>query len=250
MNADVSQLMGRTLVVVAHPDDEAAGCGALLQRMREPAVLFCTDGAPRDEYFWKRHGSREAYADLRRSEARAALGRVGVQRAEFLAVTDQELYRCLAAAAAQIDEALTRIQPDAILTLAYEGGHPDHDSCALLAGTLGRARGIPVWEFPLYHRDRDAQPVVQCFVNPAASEIAISPSPAELQRKGRMVAEYRSQGDVLASFDVAKERFRPMAAYDFTRPPHEGPTNYECWKWRMSCTEVTAAFREWLASKQ
>jgi hypothetical protein len=50
------QLLGRTLFVLAHPDDETA-CAALLQRTRNPVVLFCTDGAPASEYFWGRYGS-------------------------------------------------------------------------------------------------------------------------------------------------------------------------------------------------
>ena len=66
----LAPLLGRTLVIVGHPDDEAVGCGGLLQRMREPIVLFCTDGAPRDPFFWERYGSREAYARERREEVR------------------------------------------------------------------------------------------------------------------------------------------------------------------------------------
>ena len=66
---DIDVLLARTLVIVAHPDDEAAGCGVLLQRMREPVVLFATDGAPEDPYFWARYGSREAYGEMRREEA-------------------------------------------------------------------------------------------------------------------------------------------------------------------------------------
>ena len=61
----LAPLLGRTLIIVAHPDDEAVTCAALMQRMREPYVLFCTDGAPLDPYFWKKYGSREAYSLLR-----------------------------------------------------------------------------------------------------------------------------------------------------------------------------------------
>ena len=60
----LAPLLGKTLVIVAHPDDEIVGCGSLLQRVREPLVLFATDGAPRDRFFWENYGSREAYAQL------------------------------------------------------------------------------------------------------------------------------------------------------------------------------------------
>ncbi|MFB3812617.1 MAG: hypothetical protein ACE14L_00785 [Terriglobales bacterium] len=53
--------LGRTLVLVAHPDDETGGCGGLLQRLCDPVVVFSTDGAPQDPYFWRRHGSPQNY---------------------------------------------------------------------------------------------------------------------------------------------------------------------------------------------
>ena len=80
----VAPLLGRTLIIVAHPDDEAVTCAPLIQRMREPYLLFCTDGAPLDAYFWKDHGSRDAYSLLRQEEARLALNYVGVRNVEFL----------------------------------------------------------------------------------------------------------------------------------------------------------------------
>src|SRR5919204_3858809 len=81
---EIAALLGRTLIVVAHPDDEVIGCGALLQRIREPGMVFCTDGAPRPSKWWQQFGSREAYARLRRAEAREALGHAGVRNLEFL----------------------------------------------------------------------------------------------------------------------------------------------------------------------
>src|ERR1035437_5873647 len=80
----LSSLLGTSLLVLAHPDDECVTYGALLQRMADPIVRFMTDGAPRDPYFWERYGSSEAYAPLRQQEARRALARIGVQRVEFV----------------------------------------------------------------------------------------------------------------------------------------------------------------------
>src|SRR4051812_48825782 len=42
----------RPVILVAHPDDEAA-CVTILQRAVEPLVFFCTDGAPEARFFWK-----------------------------------------------------------------------------------------------------------------------------------------------------------------------------------------------------
>ena len=98
---DLEPLLGRTLVVVAHADDEVVGCGALLQRMREALVIFCTDGAPRDEWFWRRYGSRDQYAELRRDEARNAMSEINAPAPLFVTdetghtFVDQELFRFL-----------------------------------------------------------------------------------------------------------------------------------------------------------
>ena len=45
-----------------------------------------------------------------------------------------------------------RVRPEAIATLAYEGGHPDHDSCSVLGARLGERLAVPVWETALYRR--------------------------------------------------------------------------------------------------
>src|SRR5690349_9921169 len=153
----LAQLLGRTLLIVAHPDDESISCGGLLQHIERPCVVFATDGAPEDEYFWRRYGSRDIYAALREEEARAALATVGVSEVEFLArqasspLMDQCLYRSLPAAFAALAQIIERRHPQCLLTLAYEGGHPDHDAVSFLAAQLGRMFSLPVWEAPLYH---------------------------------------------------------------------------------------------------
>ena len=98
-----TELTGRVLVLVAHADDESVGYGGLLQKMREAVVVIATDGAPRDEYFWGRYGSREAYAAVRRDEARRAMQVAGVRELVLLAeedarLEDQRLFLHLAAA--------------------------------------------------------------------------------------------------------------------------------------------------------
>ncbi len=174
-------------MLVAHPDDEAVGCGALLLRMRAPLVVFATDGAPFDPYFWRRYGSREAYGAVRERELAAALRGIP---STFLAsgngrrFTDQELFRNLPAA---------------------------HGALA-----------------------------------PNGAEVALQPTPQELERKRAMCNAYASQGEIVAHFDLQIERFRPQPAYDFTNPPHPGELNYEAWQWRVTGSEVATAFTHFL----
>lgn len=243
-------LPGRTLVVVAHPDDEALSCGGLMQHMQDPLVVFATDGAPQDDYFWQRFGCREAYATLREKEARAALAEVGVDGVEFLAqrsetpLIDQLLYRTLPAAFAALSKIVEERHPECLLTLAYEGGHPDHDSVSFLTAHLGRAFRLPVWETPLYHRTPSGKGSNQRFVEEHGEVIERRVAGGELEAKLRMLACYKSQFDSLPSFNTELERFRPQAAYDYSRRPHAGKLNYEIWEWRMTPEEVCAAFVE------
>jgi LmbE family N-acetylglucosaminyl deacetylase len=248
MTADLKLLLGRTMVLVAHPDDECITCGGLLQRMDEAIVVYATDGSPQDPYFWKKHGSREAYSRLRQQEARRALEVVGVREVVFLAdqeprLVDQELFQNLGLAFELLASEVQRRKPEALLTLAYEGGHPDHDSCSLLASEVGKLTGLPVWEAPLYRRRR-SELSVQEFVEPKGTEIPYALTTEEIERKRQMCLEYPSQGDFLRVFGLEREMFRPQKEYDYSRPPHEGKLNYEQWGWSMTGAQVSDKFVE------
>jgi N-acetylglucosamine malate deacetylase 2 len=250
----IDELLGRTLVLVAHPDDECLAFGALLQRMREPLVVFATNGSPADPYFWQTYGSREAYAALRQQEALASLHAAGVKDVLFLAdmpggqvLQDQELFRNLRTAYELLADVSARRMITSILTLAYEGGHPDHDSCSFLAAQLAHLASLPCWEAPLYHRNADGSGVFQDFLTPGEDVIDVRPTEVEKEQKRLMCQAYPSQGDFLARFGVGREIVRPQSKYDYTRPPHEGKTNYEVWQWKMTAREVSAAFAEFLS---
>ena len=251
----IDELCGRTLVLIAHPDDECIAFGALLQRMREPAVVFATNGSPADPYFWKKHGSPEAYAALRRREALASMHAAGVKDVIFLAdlpggeaLVDQELFRNLWPAFDLLADIIRRRMTTALLTLAYEGGHPDHDSCSFIGAQLARLASIPCWEAPLYHRNAGGSGTFQQFVTPNGTEIDVCPTPEEEEQKRKMCRAYSSQGDFLSNFKVSPEIVRPQVAYDYTCPPHAGKTNYELWQWKMTSQELSAAFSEFLRS--
>jgi N-acetylglucosamine malate deacetylase 2 len=232
---------GRTLVLVAHPDDEAIGCGVLLQRIRTPIVAFATDGAPKDRYFWGKYGSQERYAELRRQEAALALSEVGVDDYEFLQLADdQELYRELPQARSALSAFVSQVKPSAIVTHTYEGGHPDHDTCAFLAAELARDRALPVFEMPLYHRAEGVGHKQQFMGDPG--EMLANISEPERMRKAAMWRSYASQGSFMDFFEIDREVFRPQPQYDFSQPPHPGTLNYEAWQWKMSGADLCRTF--------
>ena len=251
----LAPLLGRTLIIVAHPDDEAVTCAALIQRMREPYILFCTDGAPLDAHFWSRYGSRRAYSLLRQQEARLALSHVGATKVEFLKsrsgehIIDQQLFQQLPDAIEAAFQVVRRVRPQALLTLAYEGGHPDHDSCNFITSVIARERLLPAWEMPVAHLFHKGERRFQTFMPAPQPAISLHPTADEIALKRETLEAYASQGHFLVRFDSVDESFRPLPEYDYARPPHEGVLNYEAWQWTMTGKQVSAAFEACLNSR-
>lgn len=224
MFGEIGQLLRSTLVLVAHPDDESIGCGILLQRIACASVLLCTDGAPvvaRPWYTRLTH-KRKRCAGKRLSEFRAASTIAGVRQIRTMpGIPDQTLYKSLERAADLIAQFVVELRPDALLTHAFEAGHPDHDSCAFLSRWAGRKFSVPVWEMPLYYRPTPSSPLIyQEFLHPNGHEISIRPAPDELHKKKLMLSQHRTQAAVISEFDRTRELFRPQPEYDFSVNPN------------------------------
>ena len=142
-------------------------------------------------------------------------------------IPDQKLHTYLGRAAATIERYVVEHRPEAILSHAFEAGHPDHDSCAMLARWAGLKFSLPVWEMPLYYRPTPASPLIyQRFLYSNGDEVALCPTPEELAIKKRMLSQHRSQAAVISEFDVAREVFRPQPVYDFTVNPNPGLSTF------------------------
>jgi LmbE family N-acetylglucosaminyl deacetylase len=131
------------------------------------------------------------------------------------------LHRSLDRAAAIIARYVIEHRPDAILSHAFEAGHPDHDSCAFLARWAGRKFSLPVWELPLYHRRAPSSPLIyQQFLRSFGNETSLCPAPHELHRKELMLSHHRSQAAIISEFNTTRELFRPQPPYDFSVNPN------------------------------
>jgi LmbE family N-acetylglucosaminyl deacetylase len=242
----LAEVLSTTLLLLPHSDDECAA-GGLLQHLTAPSILFLTNSAPRDAYFWQAHGSRRQYEEIRRNESRASLAALGIADVNFghdyERPADQELYRDLPIALDRAFELAAARSFRTVLAPAYEGGHPDHDAASFIAAQLASRFGLEQWELPYYHRTRSSKFRVQTFLpHPGLGiEFRLSLSDTERERKQAMWHTYRSQSKVLADFDPARELYRRAPRYDFTRPPHAGVLNFEEWGW-ASGEEVTSAF--------
>lgn len=246
---ELENQFGRTLVVVAHPDDEVIGCGLLLQRLKHATVAFLTDGAPADRYFWGKFGSRTAYAELRAKETKAALAGLRGLRTLRFGVRDQELMFHLDAALEWLRKKVKDEKPRSIVTHAYEGGHPDHDCCSFLCAVIERESHVPVWEMPMYCR-AGAKLVRQQALANAAAAVNVNATGREELRKREMIAAYQSQGEFISSFDMATEKFFLHPQHDYSRPPHKGKLNYECWGWEVTGNDLCTAFGRLMTKEQ
>ncbi len=272
----------RVLFLAAHPDDETLGASAILGRLSERTVVYLTDGAPRDPQFRKphMHDPREAYAGMRANEAVLALSGVAIppECILFLRGTDQEaIYQAERLLSTFVGTVLD-VQPDVVVTHPYEGGHPDHDTAALIArlalDELQRegARVPLLVEFTSYHavNGRRVSGEFLATANGVGSgnfstvsrqrsgiesiarteEVTIRLSAEERARKARMLGCYVSQWHVVSEFPLEPERLRVAPAYDFTKPPHPGALWYECLHWEMTGAKWRALATRLLAEER
>lgn len=231
----------RLVVVAAHPDDEVIGAGGMLAHFEEVFVIHTTDGSPRDVSDALRSGFKTGaeYAAARRLELSRALGLAGVpeRNAICLGFTDQETMRHLPQLCRALGEALARLEPDAVLTHPYEGGHPDHDSTAFAVDRCWRDRER-LFEMTLYHAGDGGSLAAGCFLPNGGAEIVWELPPEDRARKERMLQCFQSQAAVLQQFPVLpEERFRAAPVYDFTCPPHAGTLYYERMPWGITGEE-------------
>lgn len=232
---------GNVAVVIAHPDDETIGCGALLGRMRNATVILVTDGAPRNVEHARHYGFAKSadYAAHRLEEIQKALAIAGIDEDNLLtlAIADQDAAMHLVRLATQLAEICLSRGISVLLTHAYEGGHPDHDATAFAVHAavrlLANVRPILILEMP-YYRLGEATSCYQQFV-PERNRIQITVplDEAEKGRKRRMLEAHHSQASVLAPFHLTSELFRPARPYDFSKLPNHGRLLYEMFNWGL-----------------
>lgn len=135
--------------ILAHFDDEY--CGLPLIRRRAEAGID-------QRFFYVADYPDPELARRRHAETRALLAHLGVDPAKAVHVgagagaMDGSVFRSLPSVFAALSTAVSALGPvERFGCTAWEGGHMDHDMCALMTSVLARARGVPVDQMSLYN---------------------------------------------------------------------------------------------------
>lgn len=150
--------MPTTLFVFAHQDDEVGAAPWIVEEVslgKRVLCVYLTDG-----------GSRTDPA-VRDAESRSALVSLGVPTENVAFLSDGErigdnqlvsnLPRAWRLLDGWIDENAQAVER--IYSLAWEGGHPDHDAAHVLALLAAERRGITdAWQFSLYNAYKRPRP--------------------------------------------------------------------------------------------
>jgi LmbE family N-acetylglucosaminyl deacetylase len=107
-NKDAERFLNKhhkTILIVAHQDDDVIGAGCWLQNHASVHVSYCTDGgAPVGVNVWRSLGlfKRSEYVDLRNQEASAALKLSGARAGTVYAGLGQKLTFSMALSQARL----------------------------------------------------------------------------------------------------------------------------------------------------
>jgi LmbE family N-acetylglucosaminyl deacetylase len=225
--------------VAAHPDDEILGAGGQVPDWPGVVILHLTAGAPRGS------PERDAYVAARRAELHTALTLAGVppERRVSWSIVDQETAHHLLEMSWALRDLLSTLQPHLLLTHPYEGGHPDHDSAAFIARTAHllpeQQRPLRV-EFTSYHNAapfKDERLETGTFLPGPGDECCMELTVERRSLKRRFLDCFASQADMIAKFDITRERFRTQPEYDFGLPPHPGLLFYDSQDWGVKSVE-------------
>ena len=139
MNLDIIGPKARILVVAAHPDDEALGCGGTLRKAvkqgAQVSVLFLTDGTG------ARPDSTESAAVARNQNSLEALKCLGIQDVEYLGFPDNQLDQTSLLTLIQgIEKVSNKFKPTVVLT--HHGGDLNVDHRIACEATLVASRPL------------------------------------------------------------------------------------------------------------
>ena len=132
------------LFVFAHPDDEVYCCGLMHQLIDEGKTvkaIFITNG------------DAGVNAESRVAELKESLDAIGVQESDIIlmAYPEKQVMASFSAIAKALQNIITKVAPDCIVGMDFEGGHEVHDSASFLTSKSIKGLRQTHYVFPVYH---------------------------------------------------------------------------------------------------
>jgi len=191
--------LGRTVIVIPHPDDEALGCGGLLALLRQAgehvAAVLVSDGTMSHPH--SRDFSPAARRELRYAELRHALTVLNVDENNvlYLGLPDSQVPSAGPAfdeAAARLADFIQQQQAATVLTPWRRDPHPDHRATSqLTAAALARLPQPPRrLEYVVWAWERAAPADLPLATEGRGYRLNIT---EVLVQKQRAIAAHRSQ---------------------------------------------------------
>jgi len=234
------------LIVVAHQDDEAIIAGGAMARTLDKGgnvhVVYTADGVTRGPSLTE--DAARARIARRESESLACLADLGIpgENAHFLRYENQEGLTeppNVMRAVDYVAELIKELEPYAILTSAFEGGHCDHDMTHFIVSRAAETARFPferVFEAPEYNRYylreyllRKLNDILFVKVNlpprflpPVSPSFALDMSRGEIARKRRLFGHFATQKPQrLAARFGFPDQFRPLSRPDYAKGPYD-----------------------------
>ncbi|WP_407343316.1 PIG-L deacetylase family protein [Pengzhenrongella phosphoraccumulans] len=189
-------LWASVLVVVAHPDDESFGMGAVIAHLlahgAAVSVLCLTRGEASTV-----HGVQGDLSDIREAELRQAALALGGAVAELRAYRDGALRDVpLEVLVGEIEAAADSCAAQALLVFDVAGvtGHPDHAAASRAAVAFAAHRGVPVlaWTLPQPVADQLNEEFGGAFTGHGPGDIDVV-LPVDRSRQMTAIAAHASQ---------------------------------------------------------
>jgi len=221
------------LIAVPHPDDEVVACCAAIGRAQAQKAriyaLYLTHGYIARDIMWPwERKNYEAHVARRRMEGEEAAKLLGITPLSWNARPARHLWRHLGEVQSEIESAVARHNIDQLWVPAYEGGNADHDALNAVGSVF--ADKLSVFEFAEYNFSA-GKAHLQEFPFPDGSEQMIGLAPEEIRRKRDALKIYASEKGNLNYVKTEQECWRPLAKYDYSRPPHDGVLWYARFQW-------------------
>lgn len=232
------------LIASAHYDDETIGMGGQLSRLKNISFVHTTDSSPANLKDAHLNGCATAaeFSRMRYNEFCSAMNTAGhrIPSSVELCFRDQQSSFYLLELAESMTELMRDLNPDVVITHAYEGGHPDHDACAFAVHQAirklkkNKLKVPSVLEFSSYFSKEGMMGMSDFIPYGDLQKCEIVLNGRSLAIKKKMFSCYGSQQHVLQYFPVVTECFRTAPEYDFSRRPHTGKLYYENFDWGIN----------------